>query len=398
MKIFGYEFGRKPEPIILNLENNDKSEDKSFNFELNIVDDSIKEERFVYTIREVIKWGVDNLMPDRFAQLYKNSPIHSSIINYKRDYLSTNWFFDTEKLSIREEVEFNIFKNSLISVGDFEDFDDFIRNLSQELLIFGNIFIKVVKDQSGKITKIKILPSHRMRVTGDIQTFEITGYAYCNDWINKQSYIPLKKFKLGDREPGESVLLYQKKSPDYKFYGTPEWFPAYDAIELLANVPYLHKQNILNGINMSGILTIYDYPNGEEEKRNFTRSLQSSLQGVRKTGGLFITAGSSKELAPDYKRIAPDSIDKQFINLLDDMEKMVCYAHQIAPAVLGIPTPGKLGANQEIEFLTAKFEESMNSEKKVISDIMNKLLDITGNTKVRFNYIKEDLKNDYLEE
>jgi hypothetical protein len=395
MKLFGINLSKQVQPQSPPIIVEQKKDDNGFYVGLDIVKETINEERYNYSIGDVMTWGNDNLLPYRLGQLYKVSPIHASICNYKKDYLATNYYFDTSGLSVEEKVNFTVFKKDTISVDDFEDFDDFIKNIATQLILFGNLFISVKKDKRGVIKSIKILDSTRVRVRGDINTFERFGYAYNNDWINKHSYKAIPPFNPNEIQ-GESILCFQKKGPNYKFYGEPEWYSAYDAIELVANIPFLQKQNILNGVNMSGILTIYDYPRGEEEKNSFKRILQKTLSGLSKSNGLFVTTGTSKDLAPDYKSVAPNANDKIFIQLLEDMEKLACYAHQISPAVIGIPTPGKLGASQEIEFLTAKFEESMNSEKKIISSIVNKLLQLTGNNKVIFKYDIEDIKNNYL--
>jgi hypothetical protein len=399
MKLFGINFNKKKPVDIQPPVEKGKIElkrAKPFQVNANVIDDNIKEERWVRTLGPVIYWGVDNKLPYRVSQLYKSSSIHSAIVNYKRDYLSTNYSFLYKKEggSVADELKLQIFKSVIVSLDDFENFDDFVKNIALEIILFGNLFIKIRK-VAGKVQNIEVVPSVKVRVCGDSITYKKSGYAVSNDWMNGTNYriIPPYDPSVSD---GEMMMVYQIKSPDYKFYGTPDWWSAYDAIEVLANIPYYHRQNILNGINLNGILTFYDYPKSEEERVDFENDIRSILvDGIKKTGGLMITDGTDPNLAPKYTKIDAPTLDKQFIQLFDDMEKIVCYSHNIAPAVMGTPTPGKLGATQEIEFLTAKFEEGMNGYKKIITDIINKLLSCSDLPDVRFYYEKVDLKNDF---
>jgi hypothetical protein len=366
-------------------------EDGRFAFDV-VYDTLRKEMQPLLSLGEVIYWGVDNRLPFRLNAFYKNVPIHSRIINYKRDFLSRNYIFDLEGLSISEKINFELFRNHITSEGDFDNFDDFISKLAIEFLSSGNLFIKVSKNDEGVIKKVNILQSERVRVIGNPRTYEIKSYAYSPDWWNRSDYIEIPKFELGKKSDTHSILCFQNKLPDYKMYGEPDWISAYHCLEVQANIPYFHSQNMLNGVNLSGLLTFFNAPKDPEMFKDFMRRINNVLRGTKNSGGVMISMAENKEQAPEFTNISPSNLDKSFLQLGEDMEKAICQAHGIAPAITGIPTPGKLGATQEIEFLSGKFEENLERDKRMISDIINKLLKLTGNTKVRFYYKKEEKK------
>lgn len=378
-------FGDKPTlPVVISMDNGDNDV-----MGFDVVNEFIAEiNTRVYTEGDIILWGKDNRRILKLQSLYKLSPTHANIINYKRDFLSKNYEFVNVD-TIEDRVKLDYFKNQILNSGDdFDDFDDFLRRVTLEYLISGNIFFEICKNDEGKIYDISVISSDKVRIRGNEMTEKKIGYTVRNNWIeyNGTSYnLPI--FREGDKKEKKSMLCYSNKIPGSKFYGEPDWEAGYDSIEIDCNIANFHKKNILNGINLSGILSFYEYPKDPEKRNKWLRNLTNTLTGSSNAGRVFLSLGTNKELQPQFTGVNSSSLDKAFINLSEDIQRNICKAHGIAPSVVGFKSPGSLGENSEIEHLTREFEKRMTGNKKIMVDIINRLLTITGNENIKFRYI-----------
>jgi len=329
---------------------------------------------------------INNVLPQYLNQLYKQVPLHSAILNYKRDYLSKNYSF-LYKSSVDNDIKLNKFKNNIIQKrSDFDDFDDFLKGIILDYLAQGNLYLKITT-KNFEIVKIEHLQGERVRVLSDIdpRSLEIKGYAYNVDWLNSSNYIRYPKYDAGISNQ-TSVLCYKNIKPDYKFYGEPDYISALNWLELNANIGNFHKKNIINGLYPSIFMTLYEFPRETEALNNFKRRL-SKMGGTGDAGKIFVSFGSNKELAPDIQKLNTNNLDKEFLRVAEDVQREICFAHKIDPAVMGIKTPGSLGNSNEIEYQTIQFNKNMLNLKKDIDKIINKLLKLCK-MDIKFEYEK----------
>jgi hypothetical protein len=133
-------------------------------------------------------------------------------------------------------------------------------------------------------------------------------------------------------------------------------------------------------------MTLYEFPRETEALNNFKRRL-SKMGGTGDAGKIFVSFGSNKELAPDIQKLNTNNLDKEFLRVAEDVQREICFAHKIDPAVMGIKTPGSLGNSNEIEYQTIQFNKNMLNLKKDIDKIINKLLKLCK-MDIKFEYEK----------
>jgi hypothetical protein len=72
--------------------------------------------------------------------------------------------------------------------------------------------------------------------------------------------------------------------------------------------------------------------------------------GSNNPGKLFLTFADSKEQAPEVTQISSNGSDKMFIEMAGSVQQAILTSHQISsPELLGIITPGGLGAPDHLE-------------------------------------------------
>lgn len=318
----------------------------------------------------------NNLKPQYLNALYKNCPLHAAIIDYYATIITKNMKFEGKELEVLK------FTNQCIKLeSDFDTFNDWVWNLVIDYLIQGNLYIKGSKN--GNITKrFERLPAERMRVKGT-KDYDVTGYAYNCDWISSGVIKNYYKYDLKKLDQTEYVMHYVNKNPDFKFYGEPHYISALNWLELDVNTAMFYTQYMTNGIFPSAIITFYDYPKDPTKFAQFKAQLRS-LTDAGKKGRMGIAFGTNKDLAPDIKDLPLNKLDEIFLQLQNDIQRQICYAHGIDPMVMGLKTPGSLGNSNEVQYQTEKFEEKVSLIKKDICKVINKMIKMTDNKNIKF--------------
>ena len=81
-----------------------------------------------------VTYGTDNIYPNFLLELYNNSPIHSSIINAKTNYI----IGDGLKYADGKDVDFN--------VNDADNIKEFASKLIKDYLIFNAFAVACTTD------------------------------------------------------------------------------------------------------------------------------------------------------------------------------------------------------------------------------------------------------------
>lgn len=332
----------------------------------------------------------NNIKPQYLNELYKSSGIHSSIIDYKRDLLSSNYEFVYEP---KDDLKLNKFKNVLIKKkNDFYDFDEFIRQFSQDYLIHGNVYFKIHKI-NGHINSIEHIRSERVRVNADIRTLKVNGYTISLDWTNLNGKSTRKTYEPYDskKKDGTFIMCYKNSTPGDLIYGDNDYVAAIPWLELDCNIASFHTNNMINGIFPNGVMTFYDYPKDPTEFKKWKNSLRE-LSNPDNNSRLLIMTANNPDRKPDINDFPKSELNKEFLQLQEDVKREICYSHKIDPAVMGIHTAGRLGGGaNEIEIQTVEFKENMLNYEKDVKKIINKLIQLSGYD-FSFRYTEEDNK------
>ena len=330
-----------------------------------------------------------NIKPQYLNQLYRQSPLHSSILNYKIDEVLDCLRYEMKpNISAKEKVAVNKWlKHTVKTKSDFDGFDDFVKYILTDWFVHGNVYIKI-KKKAGEIISIEHVPADRVRIKADKMSYEITGYAFSFDWVYKTQNQHIAKYDPLIQN-GEFMLSLRNMIPGTIFYGDAKYISAIDSIELDANIAMFHSQNIINGIAPSQIMTFFEWPTDPEGLREFKKEILE-LTSPDNNGRLLTNFVSDPSKAPKIESTKKSQLDKEFLQLMDDIQRNICYAHHIDPSIMGLKTPGSLGNSQEIEHQTKEFKKTLNTDKKEISKLLNKLIGLSGVDGLDFSFDLEE--------
>jgi hypothetical protein len=87
-----------------------------------------------------------------------------------------------------------------------------------------------------------------------------------------------------------------------------------------------------------------------EQREEIFNNMTAKYGSSNNAGKLFLTFSDSKENAPEVTQIQSNSSDKMWIEMAAAVQQSILTSHQISsPELLGIITPGGLGAPDHLE-------------------------------------------------
>lgn len=327
-------------------------------------------------------FGINGMYPQELNALYHKSPLHASILNFKK-LLSVGNGYSIEGLSLDGMAKISL--NQLTN-----QFDMLMNDVAMDLFIHSRVCLKITWNKDNtKILKIERISPDKIHINDIDEEMNPIDFLYNWDW-NFYSKYPTKKYPKFDpynKTDKVQLYMYQVNSPGMRLYAEPSYQSALNWVVLDAEMSQYHKANILNSINPSILIQYFEKPGTKEEKQQVLMDLNNSFAGARKTGRAMVTFSDGKELAPTVTQMEPNQLDKTFLSLTDTIQRQICYAHQIDPQLLGLKTPGSLGNSGEFLYSFNLFNSTVIQPAQYeLECIFNKFIAINGlGVKLKFN-------------
>lgn len=217
--------------------------------------------------------------------------------------------------------------------------EDLVR-LALDLEVYGNGFIELVRDRTGVIRSLRLLPAWSMtrKTTGGFR----------------------QRIFVDDREKvtdftAKNIVMVRVPCPMGGHYSLPGWFAGAGVVELLFAIT---RYNALffehNGVPEHVI--IHKGPDMGREKRAAIRDFFTNdfkgLENSRKT--LFISLPDGQEI--EFKAVGKGDSGK-FVELMKVARDILPAAHGVPPRLVGIISPGALGGGSEAAMQMQMFEQ-----------------------------------------
>ena len=327
-------------------------------------------------------FGSDGFFPNTLNILYHASPLHSSILNFKKLLTVGNEY---EVIGNSKDIKEIITTNQLLS-----QFDLMMDEIAMDYFIHSRIYLKITwNSDNTKILKIKRISPEKVRINELDEEMEPTSFLYSWDWCNQSKYKVTKYPKFDQSNTKDKIQLYQYQttSPGQKLYSEPSYKSALGWVVLDAEMCEYHKANIIHSINPSMLIQYYEKPGTKEEKQQVLFDLNNSFAGARKTGRAMVTFSDSKELAPSVVQMEANKLDKTFLQLTDTIQRQIAYSHQLDPQLLGLKTPGSLGNSGDFIYSFNLFNQTIvQPAQRDLENIFNYFLAINKvSAKIKFN-------------
>ena len=328
-----------------------------------------------YNAGGYIRFGDDNLFPNRLIDLYNSSPLHKAAIDFKSRLLfGEGYVLKTEQNKLKTEIFLN-------NVDGSNDLNYLIESIIIDLKLFGNYYLLITWNENfTKVIKIERLKASGVRLMADIDG-NITSVVYNNDWqfrpgVNKQYAL----FNVLDKVNRQQVLVAIKNKIDSNIYTYADYVSGLNSIAANAAISLYQLNIVENGFSPSMSIKFFKKPNSPEEKTKIVNEIKRQHSGKRNAGKAIIFFSDGKDFAPEIAPIDVSNLDKQYTVLEDSIMSSIVQSHGIiSPTLLGIKSAGQLGNVQELKnayMISNKMKTEL--ERKQIESSINKLLLING--------------------
>lgn len=273
MKILGFNFGsEKPTiqtPLIEKIDNNIYAIN-AFQFSS---DNTFLPSYYnnISMANGYIRYGEDNLFPNRLADLYYSSPLHQTAIKLKSKLICG----DGVELE-REDSKANLF---IDNITGYDSVDKLITDITYDYKVFGAYHLLITWNSDfTKIVKLERLPTFGVRYAIDA-TYKITSVYYTQDWLYKKNQItnyPL--FNVLDKTNKQQVYIVKNTSIDNRIYAIPDYASGLNAIAANAGISTYQLSVVENGFNPVWLLSfIRNHQVQKKEIRLFLVSKKNTV-------------------------------------------------------------------------------------------------------------------------
>lgn len=318
-----------------------------------------------------VNWGYRNDYPTLLLNLFSQSPTHSSAIRFGVNAIVGDGI-DYDAMQIDGSQTAPNYRYS---------WDDLIRNISQDYLIFGFYAIQIIKNKDGNGFTFYHMPAYKVRFSEYDDDGVINGYWVSSDWseigMNPPIWIEAFDMLEDNAEVGKPYLyVYRPYDPTSDYYPTPSYASAIKAIQSEIEHINFDLKTTINGFVPSGMLVLNEYET-EEEKQAVVREIQKMFVGTENANSLMITFRNSVEdKMPEF---VPFTTNSSNYNLYSDADVRtrvrILAAHRIADAALcGLPSIGSTGFASEADKLKTGLEVYMRLVGQQNKDVIVKAL------------------------
>lgn len=347
----------------------------------------------------------DNYLFTRIDFLAKGSPTLGAIIANKTHLISSGGFNVYEaptktiinglKKSLKRNIdnveqiqELNDYFND---VDNDKDLQEVISKVTRDYITYGNAFVQLIKYKGTRFNENGVLEEYRKLIV------KHTPLGYCRPKVvrnrDEKRYIGVSAdFEKGIRLPTnvkdipmypnfeevdingdayERTIIHLKDyQPNFYYWGVPDWIDCNLFAEIEYRIARFNISQFENGFAPSAIITMGGATSDPEDVQEFTRYFQESFTNTGNDAKVLFYMLEN----PDYKidaQILSDIREGQFTELQKLCAQQIITGCNWTTSLAGIPTPGKLGSNQQ---LRSEFSLIENMVLKPIQNLIDRKL------------------------
>lgn len=300
--------------------------------------------------RGYIQWGQKNDYPFKLLNLYNQSTtLHSCIQFAVQSVIGDGVDIEAMKLDSNDTVP-----------NYFETWDEFIRKITTDFMIYGSFAIQIIKNRNNKDYSFYHIPYEQVRWGKYDEDGQITEYYLSQDWssLGKYPYMVMDAFDMREDQTiaqGKPyIYVYRNYSPSMTYYTAPCYVAAIPSIQAEIEMENFDLKHISNGFVPSGMLTLQNVET-EKDKQDIIDNINRMFIGSDNANSLMINFRNNSEDEPavftpfsnggeSSVNIYADSNNRQINRILSSF---------MIPSrtLVGLPDEGGSGFNSEAQML-----------------------------------------------
>lgn len=319
-----------------------------------------------------VRFGNDNLYPQLINQMFYQSPLNGSIINFKTNATIGGGY---ELICADESAAQKVKEYSFIKKNKF---NKLVRQMTSDLIMHGRIAFII--DPTGKDIAIKRVGPEKVR-----NNSSKTIYTICDDWMLSSGMYSLPAYNPG--LTCKSLFVFEiDGTAGQDIYPIPQYCSALNDSFLDGEMSYLQKSNIINSIFPSFMIKLAKKFGSQDEIDQFKNTIEKA-KGAPAAGRIMTFVANTPEQLPTIESIPTNQNDKVFDSTLQRVDANICRAHSIDPLLMGIRVSGSLGNGNELSQSYTIFEKNVIMPlRAMVEECADELLSIAGvNSTIKIN-------------
>lgn len=317
--------------------------------------------KFTKTTQGWIKYGTDNMLPQKIIEINNESAVNKAIIDNKITYIMGVGVDSTVRSSPNAE----------------QSWDQFIERITKDYVTFGGFCFQVILSNNGTKRILYHTDFSKVRV-GSVDDYGVAqNYFISNDWrktSGKTAPVNIKAYSVEKLEIGTPYLFYYKDyEPSLDYYPIPSYFSALNYIEADGLLGKFYRNSINNGFAPSVIVTIPSNPS-DEAKSAFNEDMTATFTGANGANKIVVLYGESQEIKPIVTPFVGSKNADLYNNVNDIIFQKIISAHRLSsPTLAGISGSGNLSgnANEIINSYVLYNSTVIHKLRKTILDTVN---------------------------
>lgn len=327
-----------------------------------------------------VNYGIRNNYPNLLLDLYNQSPTHRACINFGVQSIVGNGVdYDSMQLDGTQVIP-----------NYAESWDDLIKNISLDFLIYGSYAIQIIRNKDGKTFSFWHMPLDKVRWSEYNEDGQITSYWICNDWTATGQNPPFEIQAFDMRDDSEIkngkpyLYVYRQYSPAMTYYTQPHYQAGIKAIQSEIEYVNYDLKTTVNGFVPSGMLVLNEVET-DEQRQAIIKNVTQMFQGSENANSVMITFRNNvDENKPEF---VPFSANQGNINLYASANERtvsrILASHQIPNASLvGMPDIGQTGFASEADKLETAYQLynklTGNSNRMAVVRTLNQMFKMNG--------------------
>ncbi len=265
----------------------------------------------------------------------------------------------------------------LESITPEDSFLGLMEKVAYDLELFGNAFLEVKFDASGRLVALYHVPAQTMAIL-----LEEERLLYIQE---PSAGEPIEFLPLDVKNPprGDSAIMHLKfYSPLSYYWGMPTWLSALESLRMEQNIKLFHTSFFKNNA-VPSMAVIAEEVGFAEEAAKKLKSEFSKIAGVENAHKVLIIDTPRGRVR--FEKLLTDQKDFSFENLYKATREEILAAHGVPPRLVGIVSPGHLGGGSEAEVQMKLFKEiTIKSRQRYLESKLNPLLQREGFPPIQF--------------
>jgi len=365
---------------------------------------------------KIVRDGVRNDYPDYLIKTVTNSPVATACVRRKQSFVVGRGIADQDLGSVMVNEEY--------------DFAELHRKIARDFAFSDRFAVIMIPSRGGELLQMYCVPFEAVRLGVPDEKGNI-WYAAVNHKFNTYDYRPsdtmyyplfsprvgfgrlrddVNKFaqKFGaDQDYHGHLFFYNRLSEKNRTYSRPDFFSAHDYMLTDFKVGVFHERNVDNNFFLGGVLTVVGDPGeqildtegnayttvGEE----FERQLARTMSGADNTGKWMIDWVRSAEERTVVDPWPGQSNHEHFLAIKEICREVISTSFAIPQVLLGAPTAGKLGDNQEIRNAIKFTNETTEDYRRTLEGFYSMIVELMSGVEVPEDGVMIEKLNDWVD-